>query len=118
MSYCYCNKSANELVRGELVRGETPTYIVDFSVCEINTTDVQRAVLVIRQYGIERDLRDGIIIDNDKNEISYHFSQQDTLDLCVGDIQIQLDVVTNDGERCVASVGVVKVLDTLIDEVI
>ena len=48
----------------EFTRGETPTYFVDFSTCEIDTTDVSRAVLVVKQLGVERDLTSGIVGDS------------------------------------------------------
>lgn len=102
----------------EFTRGETPTYIVDFGICEIDTTDVLRAVLVVTQLGVERDLTSGIVIDNENNTISYHFSQEETLSFGVGKIQVQLDVVTSDEERSVASRNTIKIIDTLIDEVI
>ena len=102
----------------EFTRGETPTYTVDFSTCEIDTTDVSRAVLVAKQLGVERNLTSGIVIDNESNTISYHFSQEETLSFVIGKLQLQLDVVTNDEERSVASRNVVRVVDTIIDEVI
>lgn len=102
----------------ELTRGETPTYIVDFSTCEIGTTDVSRAVLVAKQFGTERDLTNGIVIDTERNTISYHFSQEETLSFVTGKLRLQLDVVTNDEERNVASRNEIRIVDTLIDEVI
>lgn len=102
----------------ELTRGETPTYIVDFSTCEIGTTDVSRAVLVAKQIGIERNLTSGIVIDTERNTISYHFSQEETLSFVTGKLRLQLDVVTNDEERNVASRNEIRIVDTLIDEVI
>ena len=102
----------------EFTRGETPTYIVDFSTCEIDTTDVSRAVLIVKQLGIEINLTSGIVIDNESNTISYHFSQEETLRFATGKLQLQLDVVTNDEERSVASRNVVRVVDTIVDEVI
>ena len=84
----------------DLIRGTTPTLIVDFSDTEISVTDITQAVLVITQAGKSRNVfLSDLSVDTEANTISYHFTQAESLALSSGKgLDLQLDVVAN-GER-------------------
>lgn len=82
-----------------IVRGTTPSLIVDFSdVSDVSVSDITAASLVFkrRTEKIEYGLSDMSVAEN---TLSYHFTQEETLALTSGEIiTVDLHVVAN-GER-------------------
>lgn len=103
----------------DLIRGTTPSLIVDFSDTEVSVTDITQAVLVITQAGKSRNvfLAD-LLVDAEANTISYHFTQSESLALSSGKgLDLQMDVVAN-GERYRAYKRRITVEDTKYNEVL
>lgn len=82
-----------------IVRGTTPSLIIDFSdVSDVSVSDITAVSLVFkrRTEKIEYGLSDMSVAEN---TLSYHFTQEETLALTSGEIiTVDLHVVAN-GER-------------------
>ena len=82
-----------------IVRGTTPSLIIDFSdVSDVSVSDITAVSLVFkrRTEKIEYGLSDMSVTEN---TLSYHFTQEETLALTSGEIiTVDLHVVAN-GER-------------------
>ena len=101
-----------------IIRGTTPTYIVEFDGSGVNVEDIEKAVLTAKYRGVKTDLSDGLVYDTAENTIYYHFSQAETLAYRADEkVYLEMDVVS-DGERYRASEKVLTVKNTLKDEVI
>lgn len=101
-----------------IIRGTTPTYIVEFEGSGVNVEDITKATLTVEYRGHKRDLSDGLVYDTVKNTIYYHFSQAETLAYRAGEqVYMEMDVVV-DGERSRVAENLLDVKNTLKDEVI
>ena len=101
-----------------IIRGTTPTYIVDFTDSGVDVEDIEKAVLTAKYRGVKTDLSDGLVYDTAENTIYYHFSQAETLAYHAGEkVYMEMDVVI-DGERSRANEKLLDVKNTLKDEVI
>lgn len=101
-----------------IIRGTTPTYIVEFEGSGVDVSDIKKATLMAKYRGVKTDLSDGLILDTEANTISYHFSQAETLAYrCDTNLVLQMDVVVN-GERLRAREDILSIKATLKDEVI
>ena len=101
-----------------IIRGTTPTYIVEFEGSGVDVEDIEKAVLTVKYRGVKTDLSDGLVYDTAENTIYYHFSQAETLAYRAGEkVYLEMDVVI-DGERSRASERILDVKNTLKDEVI
>ena len=95
-----------------LIRGTTPTLIVDFTdVLDVST--ITDAVLTIRtRAGITEKMLSDLTVDTAHKTVSYHFTQAETLALTANDnVRFQLDVVAS-GERYRCLTDSAKVADT------
>ena len=102
----------------DLIRGTTPSYIVDFTDSGVDVADITKATLTAKYRCVKTDLSDGLVLDPVENIIRYHFSQAETLAYHAGErVYLEMDVVS-DGERYRASEKVLTVKNTLKDEVI
>ena len=102
----------------DLIRGTTPSYIVDFTDSGVNVADIAKATLTAKYRCVKTDLSDGLVLDPVENVIRYHFSQAETLAYQAGEkVYMEMDVVI-DGERSRASERLLDVKNTLKDEVI
>ena len=101
-----------------IIRGTTPTLIVDFTgVLDVST--IADAVLTIRtRSGIARKRLSDLTVDISHKTVSYHFSQAETLALTANEnIHFQLDVLAA-GERYRCLTDSAKVQDTQYAEVL
>lgn len=82
-----------------IVRGTTPSLIIDFSdVSDVSVSDITAVSLVFkrRTEKIEYGLSDMSVTEN---TLSYHFTQEETLALTSGEIiTVDMHIVAN-GER-------------------
>ena len=102
----------------DLIRGTTPSYIVEFEGSGVDVEDIEKAVLTAEYRGVKTDLSDGLVYDTAENTIYYHFSQAETLAYRAKEkVYMEMDVVI-DGERSRASERLLEVKNTLKDEVI
>lgn len=101
-----------------LIRGTTPSYIVDFTDSGVDVADITKATLTAKYRGVKRDLSDGLVYNTVENTIYYHFSQAETLAYRADEqVYMEMDVVV-DGERSRAAENLLDVKNTLKDEVI
>lgn len=80
-----------------IIRGTTPTIEYKFDCVSVN--DIVTAYLTIKQRGevvIQKDLSQAII---GENSLSYRLSQEETLSLALGKIDMMHNFVLNDGTR-------------------
>ena len=82
-----------------IVRGTTPSLVVDFSgITEFTVADIEKAVLTVKQ----RTKTDTYTLDDMEvgdTSLTYHWRQQETLDMRKGDtLYIDMHVLVN-GER-------------------
>ena len=95
-----------------IIRGTTPTLIVDFTgVLDVST--ITDAVLTIRtRAGITEKMLSDLTVDTEHKTVSYHFTQAETLALTAKDtVSFQLDVVVA-GERTVCLMESTRVKET------
>ena len=60
----------------DLIRGTTPSFILDFSGTDISVSEISRAVLTITHKGKRRFIfLNDLDVDIKNKTISYHFSQ-------------------------------------------
>ena len=57
----------------DLIRGTTPSYIVDFTDSGVNVEDITKATLTAKYRCVKTDLSDGLVLDPVENVIRYHF---------------------------------------------
>lgn len=105
---------------GVIVRGTTPSLVVDFSgITEFAVSDIEKVALTVRQrtredvYGLE-DMEVG------ESSLSYHWTQEETLAMRAGD-SIRVDMhVTANGERykILGVPSTLRVENTLYNEVL
>ena len=99
-----------------IVRGTTPTITVNFS--DIDIADIIIAKLTIKQGNhviITKNLSDAEIYDNN---MAFTLSQNDTLSLELGDIEIMLNWLTNANIRGVSKIYRCQVLSNHIQGVL
>ena len=82
-----------------IVRGTTPSLVVDFSgITEFTVADIEKVALTVKQ----RTKTDTYTLDDMEvgdNSLTYHWGQEETLDMRKGDtIHIDMHVLVN-GER-------------------
>ena len=101
-----------------IIRGTTPSLIVDFTgVLDVST--ITDAVLTIRtRSGITEKMLSDLTVDTTHKTVSYHFTQAETLALTANDlVRFQLDVLAA-GERYRCLTDSAKVQDTQYSEVL
>ena len=100
----------------DIVIGTTPTITFNFS--EVNVDDIKVAILTIKRQGriiLEKNLQDATVIDKG---IQWVLSQQDTLGIGTGYVEILLNWVKEDGMRGVSKKQEVNFKTNHINEVI
>ena len=105
---------------GVIVRGTTPSLIVDFSgVDAFTVSDITAVALTVKQRSRE-DVYTLDDMDIGDSTLSYHWTQQETLSMRAGEI-ITIDMhVTANGERykILGVPGTLRVETTLYNEVL
>ena len=103
----------------ELIRGTTPSFILDFSDTGISVSEISRAVLTITHRGRRKFLfLEDLDVDVKNKTISYHFTQQETLAFSAKKpVKFQFDFVAN-GERYRGYLGETLVVGTKYNEVL
>lgn len=102
----------------DIIRGTTPTLIVDFTgVLDVST--ITSTVLTIRtRTGVTEKMLSDLSVDTEHKTVSYHFTQAETLALTAKDtVRFQLDVVAS-GERYRCVTESARVADTQYNEVL
>lgn len=100
----------------KIVVGTTPTIKYVFS--KVNVNDINIAILTISRYNqvlITKTLDDATV---GEDFISFILTQQETLDIGVGEAEIMLNWVDNSGVRGTGKTAQVKFLDNDIKEVL
>ena len=83
----------------DLIRGTTPSYIVDFTDSGVDVADITKATLTAKYRCVKTDLSDGLVLDPVENVIRYHFTQAETLAYHAGEkVYLEMDVVSDGGQ--------------------
>lgn len=103
-----------------IVRGTTPSLIVDFSsIAEFRVSDIEEAALTFRRKA-QLDTYSLSDLDVSETSLAYHWSQEQTLDMTAGErIEVDLHIRVNGERYKVRGVPpVLKVENALYEEVL
>ena len=100
----------------EIIAGTTPTIKYTFST--VSPADIETAILTVKKMGkivLEKELKDATI---DETEIYWTLSQEDTLEIGFGEVEVMLNWLDNNGIRGTGQKGYFKCVRNHINEVL
>ncbi len=103
----------------KIIKGTTPTILLDFSVFELDVYDITKISMILKHGEKEWDVSDRIDFNRGEKQATLHFSQEQTFALSAQHtIYVQVDVLMSDGEVYRVAEGEYKVERTLRKEVL
>ena len=102
----------------KIVKGTTPTILLDFTDFELDVFDIDKIIMNIKHGGKVKDVSDQLDFNRGEKQATLHFTQEQTFALSDKlTIYIEVDVLMNDGEVHRVAEGEYDIKPTLRKEV-
>jgi len=100
-----------------VARGTTPTFTLSFDGSEIDLTEAESVYVTFVGSG-KKITKTGESLDVQEKSVSVFLSQQESLSLPEGDVEIQANWTYADGRRCASDCVVYRFTRQLLDKVV